>query len=359
MSEATPKDILISFDTTGSMYPCLAQVRKNVAAMVTRLFKEVSGVRIGIIAHGDYCDEKSTYITTTLDFTTDESKLVHFINNVKSTGGGDWAECYEFVLNHARTLSWSAGTSKSFIMIGDAIPHEPSYPLNTRKLDWKNESSLLAEAGVKIYSVQAMNTREATPFWKKIAETTKGYHLKLDQFTDLYHLIMAVGLQQMGDDVLASYEKELIVNGQFNRNMDNIIGTMLGRVASTTFTKTSEELGAVPPGRFQIMTVDSDIAIKTFVENNGITFKQGRGFYQFTKRVEVQDYKEIILQHKLTGDMFTGAKARELAGIPVGVSAKVSPEHMDDYIAFIQSTSNNRKLLAGTKFLYEVPEEVK
>ena len=40
-------------------------------------------------------------------------------------------------------------------MIGDAIPHEPSYSMNTLKLDWKKEAKqLYHDLGVKIYSVQ-------------------------------------------------------------------------------------------------------------------------------------------------------------------------------------------------------------
>lgn len=59
---------------------------------------------------------------------------------------------------------------------------------------------------------------------------------------------------------------------------------------------------------------------------------------------------------KVTGNFFTGNAARKLAGIPIGVSAKVSPEDLRQYVVFIQSTSVNRKLLAGTKFLYEIPD---
>ena len=57
------KDIQIIFDTTGSMYPALGQVRNNVEQLVKRLFKEVSELRISIMAHGDYLDAKSTYVT--------------------------------------------------------------------------------------------------------------------------------------------------------------------------------------------------------------------------------------------------------------------------------------------------------
>lgn len=75
-------------------------------------------------------------------------------------GGGDWEECYELVLYEARTkLSWTPGTQRSLVMIGDAIPHSTSYPMNTLKLDWKKEAKQLYEdLGVKIYSVQVSHT---------------------------------------------------------------------------------------------------------------------------------------------------------------------------------------------------------
>lgn len=74
-------------------------------------------------------------------------------------GGGDWEECYELVLNETREkLSWTPGTQRSLVMIGDAIPHGPTYPMNSKKLDWKVEAKKLKdEAGVKVYSVQALN----------------------------------------------------------------------------------------------------------------------------------------------------------------------------------------------------------
>jgi hypothetical protein len=309
------------------------------------------------VAHGDYCDEHETYITKMMDFTTDVKSISHFVNNVEATGGGDFDECYEFVLNQVRSASWSAGTSKSLIMIGDATPHNTSYALNKRKLDWENEAGLLKEAGVKIYSVQALNRSISTKFYSKLASITGGYHLKLDQFSDIYHLIMSVGYHQQGEEQLQNYEKELIVNGQMNRSVNNFIGTMLGRTTPTVseYSTDSSTLEVVAPGRFQVMTVDNDVAIKKFVEDHGVTFKVGRGFYEFTKRVEVSEKKEIIIQHKKTGDFFTGKVARRIAKIPDG-RCHVSPSDVPDYNIFIQSTSYNRVLKAGTKFLYEVPD---
>jgi len=45
-------EVVFSFDTTGSMFNCLTQVRKNIQESVKRLFSDIPDIRIGIIAHG-------------------------------------------------------------------------------------------------------------------------------------------------------------------------------------------------------------------------------------------------------------------------------------------------------------------
>ena len=71
-------------------------------------------------------------------------------------GGADWEECYELVLYEAREkLSWTPGTQRSLVMIGDAIPHPATFHMNKLKLDWKIEAKKLHDdLGVKIYAVQ-------------------------------------------------------------------------------------------------------------------------------------------------------------------------------------------------------------
>lgn len=226
------KDIMICFDTTGSMYPAIAQVRKNVDTLVKKLFKDIPDVRISVLAHGDYCDERSTYITKMLDFTTDKEKICDFVKNVEATHGGDADECYEFALYQARTASWKSGTSKSLIMIGDANPHSPNYSLNFKKLDWKNEANLLSESGVKIYSVQALGRNSSNNFWYELANISGGVYLNLNQFSDIYNMLLANGYQQQSNQRLSDYEHELIVNGEMNRNLGNIFSKMLGRTST-------------------------------------------------------------------------------------------------------------------------------
>ena len=53
---------------------------------VKRLQQEIPGIRIAIIAHGDYCDRHGSYVTKIMDFTTNDQQLCTFVENVESTG---------------------------------------------------------------------------------------------------------------------------------------------------------------------------------------------------------------------------------------------------------------------------------
>lgn len=49
-------DMVIAFDTTGSMAQYIGAVRKEVSELIPQLFKDNDDLRLGIVAFGDYCD---------------------------------------------------------------------------------------------------------------------------------------------------------------------------------------------------------------------------------------------------------------------------------------------------------------
>lgn len=375
MSKPNPIDVVFSFDTTGSMYPCLTQVRRVVGEVTKRLFKQIPNLHVGIITHGDYCD--GDQVLTMLDLTDDESLITDFIKTAPSTGGGDAPECYEFVLHKARQLKWRSGKDKVLVLIGDDVPHGPSYKSNKLKLDWKNELGLLKEAGVHVYGVQALARSHATHFYRDLAKLSDGIHLELHQFNAVVDLVMAVCYKQVSNEAVISFEKEVQDAGRMNDSVGAMFDVLIGREVRkihksvpTSLPRSSgggrvsvkgvevneADLTPVHPSRFQVLLVDEATAIKNFVLENGLTFKVGRGFYEFTKTVEVQNYKEVVLLNNATGAMWTGKPARALLGLPDDKTVKLSAGSLPGYTVFIQSTSNNRKLLGGTKFLYEVED---
>jgi hypothetical protein len=100
--------------------------------------------------------------------------------------------------------------------------------------------------------------------------------------------------------------------------------------------------------------VKSPMVIRTFVEKKlGHGMELGTAFYQLTKTErEVQDYKLIAVRTKRTQAVYIGHEARELLSLPTSGTIKLVPGNHGDFDIFIQSTSNNRKLVPKTEVLF-------
>ena len=57
-------------------------------------------------------------------------------------------QCYEWVLRKAQQLDWSENSAKALVMIGDDIPHVPSY--TDQRVNWHDELDVLKGLGVKV-----------------------------------------------------------------------------------------------------------------------------------------------------------------------------------------------------------------
>lgn len=99
--------------------------------------------------------------------------------------------------------------------------------------------------------------------------------------------------------------------------------------------------------------VPTKMEIKDFFANVvGRPFQQGKLFYELMKREEVQPQKELIIQDRTDPKVLhAGVQARTILGLPVGNYVKVTPGVHGKWRIFVQSTSNNRKLVGGTAAL--------
>ncbi|VDI50656.1 Hypothetical predicted protein, partial [Mytilus galloprovincialis] len=157
-----PMEICFSFDTTGSMGACINEVKGKVQDLIQRLQADIPGIRMAVFAHGDYCD-KDNYITKHIDFSTDATELCNWVKTVGTTGGGDGDECYELVLQEVQSLSWTPGSKRALVMIGDADPHEPGYNYGgkTYKIDWRDETyKLLMMVNIYLFIDSASKPRD-------------------------------------------------------------------------------------------------------------------------------------------------------------------------------------------------------
>ncbi len=394
-------DICFAFDTTGSMSGCISQVKQNIQTIVKELFKNIPNVRISLVAFEDY---NFDYIWKAIDFTNDEGALIHFMTHLHDAHcirgsdigfttrieGEGMEECYEYVLHKVPSLNWSSESMRSLIMIGDAPPHskEKTY----QNLDWRVELGKVRDKGINIYSVHCLSWGDkpkVKEFFKTIAKETNGYHLYLDQFTMIPSMMMAICYKQMGSERLENYQNELKVSGSgVSHGMSQIFDVMLGRktteqieeeneikynyksssslsssshvkkaAKSTGLENLKEEdfvLKPSPPSRFQVIPVNNDEDIQSFASNNGLVFERGKGFYHFQKPELIQKNKEIVLREKSSGDFFEGNMCRKMLNlITYDETKRIKPTDFPQYDIFIQSTSLNRKLMGGSKFLYD------
>jgi hypothetical protein len=105
-------------------------------------------------------------------------------------------------------------------------------------------------------------------------------------------------------------------------------------------------------GSFTINPVPSDGRIDDFYK--AITknsYIPGKAYYQLTKLEEVQAHKQVAIRLEKTGDVYMGGAARQMLGLPDGMTTKVKPGDHKGYTIFVQSTAFNRKLLGGTECL--------
>jgi hypothetical protein len=195
-------EVVFCFDTTGSMSPCIAQVRDQIEATCEQMFEDIEGLKVGLIAHGDYCDGDN--VITTLPLTDDQQAIFKFIREAPDTGGGDAPECYELALHVAQTMGWSDAPGKIIVMIGDATPHPPTYAENTQNLDWEVEAQKLADMDVQVFPLMCLS---GSSFWPKLAEKFGTPLMKLGKFRESSEALLGAAYAASGD--FDAYEARL------------------------------------------------------------------------------------------------------------------------------------------------------
>ena len=94
--------------------------------------------------------------------------------------------------------------------------------------------------------------------------------------------------------------------------------------------------------------------IRDVILGNGLEWIKGAAFYQLVKtEKKVQDYKLVALRVKTSGKVYCGQDARDMLGIGGAVgTVRLVPGDHGKFDVFIQSTSVNRKIPAGSEVMY-------
>jgi len=209
------------FDTTGSMKPAIQQVRQKLRDLVEMMRQDIPDLKIGLIAHGDYCDGPNAVLV--LDLTDDLEKIMNFISNTPNTSGGDAPECYELALHRANLMSWPK-EGGSVVLIGDDEPHDPNYPGNTDHLDWREEVKALKAKNVNVFPMQCLfstHRPQVNKFWEEVSGLSGTPLLILDDFKESSDVLGAVAYAGAGEAAYGEYMKKgLYATGSSNVHMN-------------------------------------------------------------------------------------------------------------------------------------------
>lgn len=228
-------DIVIAFDTTGSMSSYIDDVKKHVTELVPKLLDANPDMRIGVVAFGDYCDmpQKGVFgkAYQVLPLTDNRDMIINFVRNAENTSGGDGDEFYELVIKKiTEETDWRKDATKSVLLIADAKPHAVGYSYSNRveksQIDWKVEARKSADQGIKWDTMQI----RSLAWLVKLSEMTNGVSVPFSKSENTTHLVEAASLARGGertrgafyatmysfeDDVemsavYAKYEKEVV-----------------------------------------------------------------------------------------------------------------------------------------------------
>jgi Mg-chelatase subunit ChlD len=209
LKRAKPLDVVFSFDTTGSMYKYLELVASHIAQLMATITETIEGVQFGLVAYGDHCDEKQTYLTKVLPLTNDQERFEQFISTIEKTHGGDEPEAVEDALYEVNDLYWRFNSNRVLILIGDAPPHGviDAKSVCTHRIDYELETHALASKGVRIYTVQCGGQEATTKVFAWMAKQTGGIHVTLENAEDLVDLMIGVCMREAG--VLETFAEDL------------------------------------------------------------------------------------------------------------------------------------------------------
>lgn len=204
-------DMVIAFDTTGSMSSYIGAVKKHVKELIPNLLRQNPNLQISVVAFGDYCDMTNSVTFgaayQVINLTSDENALINFISKAKDTSGGDSDEFYELVIKKiVEETSWRLGSSKSVLFIADAEPHGIGYTftsiIKNNQIDWKKEAEKAASLDIQF---DTLSIKPDMRWLEELSKITNGVNLPFSSASKMSNLVEASVLARGGEETKAAF----------------------------------------------------------------------------------------------------------------------------------------------------------
>ena len=169
-------DIVICLDVSGSMGDYIAQMKQQIADLVTVLDRLSPSVGIGFVAYGDRLWEnpisfQQIYPTSNLN------QIQSFINNTDTNMGlgsgsnDDTPEALSSALNQAVVMNWRAESQRRYIIV---ITDAPAYP-ELLNATFETAQTFSATTNPEHYvSTVMVGSNQATEYLQRLAQNGQG-----------------------------------------------------------------------------------------------------------------------------------------------------------------------------------------
>jgi hypothetical protein len=121
-----------------------------------------------------------------------------------------------------------------------------------------------------------------------------------------------------------------------------------------TVAALKKELRDITPSLLRRKLAKYEICKPFVTESLKKDYVPGAAYYQLVKKEELKSGRRIIIQPRDEDCFYAGPKARQLLGLPSDGDVTIEPKNLGDFVVYVQSAAENRKLLPGTLFLYDL-----
>ena len=200
-------DVVIAFDTTGSMVDAIDEAKEQVQTVITEVNRRFGDVQFAVAGVSDYSSiyGKSYDEPWRLEqpLTADLGKIQAAIDDLVAVGGGDEPEAYGRALREADLdprIGFRAGSQRLVVLIADSVPHDDdlnegiapadrivSSPYDTGidpgvdetfdtgdDIDWQRQLTTMKADNIPLYLVLFKGDGSLLPYWRTWAGITGG-----------------------------------------------------------------------------------------------------------------------------------------------------------------------------------------
>ncbi|MCW2986131.1 MAG: squalene cyclase, partial [Conexibacter sp.] len=206
-SASASTDVVIAFDTTGSMSGALTEAKTQVQSVITEVNRRFGDVQFAVAGVSDYGssygDAGDVPWTLEQPMTADQGKIQAAIDGLYAVGGGDSPEAYGRALQQADldpAVGFRPGSQRLVVLVADSVPHDDDLNVGIAPLDqttgspydtgvdpgadelfdtaddvdWQQQLATMKAHAIPLYFVLFKGATELLPYWQTWAQATGG-----------------------------------------------------------------------------------------------------------------------------------------------------------------------------------------